>query len=173
MLWCIRCKKHTDTIDEHTVISKNGRPRKVGVCAICGTKKSVFISGKKKLEQGKGIMNWGINNLPFEAHMIDQGDDGKIRRASFAGPGTNLKKRLNPDDTPKEWSKPINKLDEGAYHHDLCYRDYTDVSTRNKCDETLERVADQVINNPRSTTIQKTNATLVKGIMKTKRTLKA
>jgi hypothetical protein len=30
---------------------------------------------------------------------------------------------LNPDDTPKEWSKPINKVDEVCLRHDVAYRD--------------------------------------------------
>ena len=33
---------------------------------------------------------------------------------NFTGPGTKLKKRLNPDLTPKEWSKPVNRVDEAA-----------------------------------------------------------
>ena len=40
---------------------------------------------------------------------------------NFTGPGTKLKKRLNPDLTPKEWSKPINRVDKAAYHHDVFY----------------------------------------------------
>ena len=46
---------------------------------------------------------------------------------NFTGPGTKLYKRLNPDGTPKEWSIPINKVDNEAYNHDLCYskHDYT------------------------------------------------
>ena len=35
----------------------------------------------------------------------------------------NLTERLNPDDTPKERSKPINKVDEVCLRHDLAYRD--------------------------------------------------
>ena len=40
---------------------------------------------------------------------------------NFTGPGTKLNKRLNPDLTPKKWSKPINRVDKAAYHHDVCY----------------------------------------------------
>ena len=29
--------------------------------------------------------------------------------------------RLNNDFTPKEWSKPINGIDQTAYHHDCDY----------------------------------------------------
>ena len=40
---------------------------------------------------------------------------------NFTGPGTKLKKRLNPDLTPKKWSKPVNRVDKAAYHHEICY----------------------------------------------------
>ena len=40
---------------------------------------------------------------------------------NFTGPGTNLKKRLKPDLTPQEWSKPVNRVDKATYHHDVCY----------------------------------------------------
>ena len=36
-------------------------------------------------------------------------------------PNTNLKERLNPDGTPKPWSKPINKVDEICMRHDINY----------------------------------------------------
>ena len=40
---------------------------------------------------------------------------------NFTGPGTKLKKQLNPDLIPKKWSKPINRVDKAAYHHDTRY----------------------------------------------------
>jgi hypothetical protein len=50
---------------------------------------------------------------------------------NFTGPGTKLNKRLNEDMTPKEWSKPINSVDEAAMHHDICYLQHDDTKTRN------------------------------------------
>ena len=32
---------------------------------------------------------------------------------NFTGPGTKLNKRLNPDLTPKKWSKPLNRVHQG------------------------------------------------------------
>ena len=56
---------------------------------------------------------------------------------NFADPGTKLYKRLNQDGTPKEWSIPINRVDNAAYHHDLCYSKH-DTKTRNEiCDKTM------------------------------------
>ena len=51
---------------------------------------------------------------------------------NFTGPGTKLNKRLNPDGTPKEWTMPINRVDNAAYHHDLCYSKHGDTKTRNE-----------------------------------------
>jgi len=78
-----------------------------GICVVCGTKKSKFISAS-----GKWFINNTINSLPFEMHMPGH---------NFTGPDTKLNKRLNEDMTPKAWSKPINRVDKAAYHHDICY----------------------------------------------------
>ena len=51
---------------------------------------------------------------------------------NFTGPGTKLNKRLNPDGTPKEWSMPINGVDNATSHHDLCYSKHYDTKTRNE-----------------------------------------
>ena len=57
---------------------------------------------------------------------------------NFAGTGTKLNKRLNPDGTPKQWSMPINSVDNAAYHHDVCYSKHDDTKTGNKiCDKTM------------------------------------
>ena len=53
---------------------------------------------------------------------------------NFTGPGTNLEARLNQDDTPKEDSRPINRIDEAAYKHDLAYRDSDDLAVRHEAD---------------------------------------
>lgn len=43
MIYCLKCKKKTETLDQHNVVSKNGRPMTKGICAVCGSKKSEFI----------------------------------------------------------------------------------------------------------------------------------
>ena len=78
---------------------------------------------------------------------------------SFTGPGTKLYKRLNSDRTPKEWSIPINRVDNAAYHHDLCYSKHRDTKTRNEvCDKTMlnetvnptlrERIDNSIVGKP-------------------------
>ena len=66
---------------------------------------------------------------------------------NFTGPGTKPYKRLNPDGTPKEWSKPINRVDNTAYHHDLCYSKQDDTKTSNEiCDKTMHGELNGIVN---------------------------
>ena len=66
---------------------------------------------------------------------------------NFTGPGTNLYKILNSDGTPKECSIPINRVDNAAYHHDLCYSKHDDIKPRNKvCDKTTLGELNGIVN---------------------------
>ena len=57
---------------------------------------------------------------------------------NFTGPGTKLYKRLKAAVTPKEWSIPINRVDNAACHDNLCYSKHDDTNTRNQvCDKTM------------------------------------
>ena len=45
---------------------------------------------------------------------------------------------MNSNGTPKEWSIQINRVDNAAYHHDLCYSKHDDTKTRNEvCYKTM------------------------------------
>ena len=124
-MYCVKCKKRTDTTNERITKTKNNRHMKRGTCAICGINKAQFI----KAPAGGSLLNKFINNLPVEMHLP---------RHNFTGPGTKLNKRLNPDLTPKKWSKPINRVDKAAYLHDLCYLKNNDTATRNTvCDKNM------------------------------------
>ena len=139
-MYCVRCKKNTKTTSEQIVTTSNNRQMKRGPCAICGTTKMQFIKTKAVAKPGKAvakpgkalggsILNKMINNLPVEMHLLGH---------NFTGPGTKLNKRLNADLTPKEWSKPINRIDKAAYHHDICYLKNNDTATRNNvCDKNM------------------------------------
>ena len=65
---------------------------------------------------------------------------------NFAGPGTRLDLRLNDDLTPKEWSKPVDRVDLAAYHHDLAYNEYSDTPNRNIADEIMVKELDSIEN---------------------------
>ena len=124
-MYCVKCKKQTETTNERITTTKNNRHMKRGTCVVCRTTKTQFI----KAPTGGSLLNKAINNLPVEMHLPGH---------NFTGPGTKLNKRLNPDLTPKKWSKPINRVDKAAYHHDLCYLKNNDVATRNAvCDKNM------------------------------------
>ena len=108
-MYCLKCRFVTETKNITTATSKNGRLMRRGQCITCGKKaKTQFI----KRDVTGSFLNTLVNKLTFEMHLPGH---------NFTGPGTKLNKRLNPDGTPKEWSIPINRVDNAAYHHDLCY----------------------------------------------------
>ena len=124
-MYCVKCKKRTKTTNERMTTTKNNKHMKRGTCVVSGTTKTQFI----KAPTGGSLLNKAINNLPVEMHLPGH---------NSTGPGTKLNKRLNPDLTPKKWSKPINRVDKAAYHHDLCYLKNNDTATRNTvCDKNM------------------------------------
>ena len=126
----MKCKKFTSTEFLKEETTKNGRTMLKGNCSICNTKKNKFISGGGGgVKTGGSILNRMINTLPIEMHLPGH---------NFTGPGTKLNKRLNPDLTPKPWSKPVDRVDKAAYNHDVCYLKHTDTKTRNDvCDKDM------------------------------------
>ena len=88
-----------------------------------------MIQFVKRGAAGGSFLNTLVNKLPFEMHLPGH---------NFTGSGTKFYKRLNPDETAKEWSIPINGVDNAAYHHDLFYSKHDDTKTRNEvCDKTM------------------------------------
>jgi len=86
----------------------------------------------------EGFLNKAINSLPFEMHLPGH---------NFTRPGTKLSKRLNPGLTTKAWSKSINRVDQAAYHHDICYERNKDTKTRNEvCDKEMLEELDGIYN---------------------------
>ena len=115
-------------------VSKNRRNMKRGMCVICGTTETQFI----KAQKGGSLINKFINNLPVEMHLPGH---------NFTGPGTKLNKRLNPDLTPKKWSKPVNRVDKADYHHDVCFLKNDDTATRNAvCDKNMLKELEGIYN---------------------------
>ena len=128
-IYCLKCKTKTDTLEIKQIKSKNNRLMLQGKCVLCGTTKSRFISAKQEGKEGKG---W--TDLPFELHP----PVSLTKRYSFVGPGTKLNKRLDENKNPLPHSKPVNKLDEIAMNHDICYEKYPDTKERNKiCDKKM------------------------------------
>ena len=106
-----------------------------GQCVTRGKTKTQFI---KRDATGGSFLNTLVNKLTFEMHLPGH---------NFTGPGTKRYKRLNPDGTPKEWSIPINRVDNAVYHHDLCYSKDDDTKTRNVvCDKTMLGELSSIVN---------------------------
>ena len=108
-MYCLKCRRVTETENIATATSKNGRLMRRGQCITCRKTNTQFI---KRDATGGSFLNSLVNKLPFQMHLPGH---------NFTGPGTKLYKRLNSHGTPKEWSIPINRVDNAAYHHDLCY----------------------------------------------------
>ena len=137
-IYCLKCKTKTDTLEIEQSKSRNNRLMLQGKCALCGTTKSRFISAK----EGKG---W--TDLPFELHP----PVSLTKRYHFLGPGTKLNKRLDSNKNPLPHSKPVNKLDEIAMNHDICYEKYPKTKERNKiCDK---KMLDDIKSNKKTSSI--------------------
>ena len=123
---CLKCRRVTETENITTAMIKNCRIMRRGQCITCRKTKTQFV--KRDVTSGS-FLNTLVNKLPFEMHFPGQ---------NITGPETKLYKSLNPDGTPQEWSIPINRVDNVAYHHDLCYSKHDDTITRNEvCDKTM------------------------------------
>ena len=97
--------------------------------------KTQFI---KRDVTGGSCLNTLVNKLPFEMHSPGH---------NFTSPETKLLKRLNSDERPKECSIPINRVDNAAYHHDLCYSKHDDTKTKNEVrDETMFGELNGIVN---------------------------
>ena len=54
---------------------------------------------------------------------------------------------MNSYGKPKAWSKPINRFDNAAYHHDLCFSKHDDTKTGNEvCDKTMLGELNGIVN---------------------------
>ena len=104
---------------------QNGQNMKRRMCVLCGS------------SHGRGILNKTIINLLFELHIPGQ---------HFTGPGIKLDKRITSNLTPNVWYKPINCVDNAAYHHVVCYLK-KDTETKNKvCDKNILDEMKDIIN---------------------------
>ncbi len=135
-IYCLHCQKQVTAINPRKVATNNGRERISATCPICHGGLSRMLPAS----QGGSILNDAMNSasgvLP-ELHMrtILQRPIGK--KYSFAGPLTRLDQRLRADGTPKEWSKPINRVDALALVHDKFYEAHVSVPERHTADRMM------------------------------------
>jgi hypothetical protein len=66
--------------------------------------------------------------LPFEKHLPGM---------NYCGPGTRLRHRLYPDNTPKPGNEPVDRVDEASLKHDIAYSQHDDLKHRMDADKEL------------------------------------
>ena len=62
-MYCVKCKKHTETTDVQLFTARNSRLMQRGICSVCGKTKTQFVKA------GSGLFNKAVSNLPFELHL--------------------------------------------------------------------------------------------------------
>ena len=84
--------------------------------------------------RGGDIVSAAISKIRTELHLHTL--SGK--KYNYCGPNTNLRKTLNPDKTPRDFSKPVNKVDEICMRHDIAYEEADKgIGTRHDADKTM------------------------------------
>lgn len=123
---------------------------------------------------GGDLVNFLNRNIKTELHWFDVNKQGKIQRANFLGPNTNLDNRLkNYNHKTGTYdsviTEPISDLDAAALEHDIAYHS-KDLKVRHQADKILEKKAIEIAKGS-SNPIHKLNASLVYLIIKGKRKL--
>ena len=137
---CLKCKIITETLNPSYSITKNNRNMLKGICAVCGRVKCQFV---KSTAVSGGDLVGALNTVSKNFQLPMQKFPGELHipGMNFAGPGTRLEYRLNDDGTPKQFSLPVDRVDQAAYYHDLAYNEYKDTVNRNIADrEMLEQL---------------------------------
>jgi len=123
--------------------------------------------GAENNMSGGSLIDWVINNLPFELHVPQFNEKtNTVELSNFVGPGTQLHKgktRLNPDNTPKPWSLPKTKLDAAAMKHDIAYDSKQD---RKKADNEFVQAADKIKKDPNEHAFNRLTAYITSSIIK-------
>ena len=132
-MYCVNCKTKTGTKDIQNVVSQTGRSMVRGICTVCSKTKTQFVA---QACAGGDLVN-SLNSLTSNVKLPWAKFPGEMHLPghSFTGPGTRLDLRLNPDGSFKDWSKPIDRVDNAAYHHDLAYAKHSDTLAGTKLTE--------------------------------------
>ena len=155
-------QKKTDTLNLQNVVSKNNNNILRGTCSICGTTKNKFVKSTTKGDLVNSI-NSALNKVKLPWAMFP--GEMHLPGMNFPGSGTNLEERLTTTDGYKERSKPVDRVDNAAYHHDLAYMYFTDKAGRSEADKMMIEEMD-AIKNP--TIRERIERGIIKPIISTK-----
>jgi len=141
---CVRCKRKTESTNVRSIVSRNKRLRLQENCLVCKNTKSQFV---RKHQKG-GNFSSMLNSVTSKKKLPWTRFKGEMHLSCmhFAGPGTNLNKRLMPNGEYHNWSEPVDRVDEAAYHHDLAYQQFSDTPNRNIADKAMLKQIDTIIN---------------------------
>ena len=64
-LYCLKCRKNTESINPRVSKTSNGRAMVLSKCAICGSKKSRFV---KNVEVKGLLSNLGVKQSKVKRH---------------------------------------------------------------------------------------------------------
>ena len=126
-MYCVKCKKKTDTLNTVKVLSKNNRQMIKGTCVVCGSKKSSFV--KNRTEGGRVDIHSLIGKLPKPKH------GWTLPNHKYTGPWNPLHEQLDENDNPLPGQEPYNQVDAIALKHDICYRDHE--NDKHGCDKKM------------------------------------
>ena len=150
-MYCVKCKNKTSTSSVQHVTSKNGKSMLKGQCAVCGTTKTQFVrqrpGASAKMSSGGDLVS-SLNSFTRNIKLPWAKYPGEMHLPgmNFAGPGTRLDLRLNPNGTPTISSKPVDRVDEAAYRHDMAYAAFPDTKTRNVADRVMVSELNEIPN---------------------------
>ena len=164
-MYCLKCKRKTDSANIAETVTKNKRILLKATCTVCNSKKSCFSKDTK----GNGFLNDIIEKLPIELHLpskmgeyVNNGSFNNLQKYSYCGPGTRYEQRS------REGYKGINELDSMCKLHDQFYNENWDTKSRNINDLALAHRANEIAADPKFDAIQRRDATLIGNIMKNK-----
>ena len=133
-MYCLKCEAKTETIDVQNITSKNVKPMLKGICAVCRRYKTQFV----KAERGSDFVS-SLNSVTSNIKLPWAKFKGEMHLPghNFTGPRSRLDVRLNDGGSYKNWSKPVDRVDNAAYHHDLAYAKHPDTASRNVADREM------------------------------------
>lgn len=133
-MYCVKCKKKTDTLNTVKVLSKNNRQMIKGTCVVCGSKKSSFVATQAgspvpHVQGGRVDIHSLIGKLPKPKH------GWTLPNHKYTGPWNPLHEQLDENDNPLPGQEPYNQVDAIALKHDICYRDHE--NDKHGCDKKM------------------------------------
>ena len=127
-MYCVKCKKKTNTLNIIQVLSKNNRQMIKGTCDVCGRNKSSFIKS--------GDIQGGSVDIHSIIGKLPRPNNGwTLPNHKYTGPWNPLDKQLDENDNPVPGQEPYNQVDAIALKHDICYRDHED--NKHGCDRVM------------------------------------